>query len=200
VGVVIDRAPRRLLLVCSSADSALATASIPAAYLAGTLTIGQIVAVALVNGTAAVFYSVSSSASLPRIVAKDQMGTAASQAETIWGLSATVGPSLAGLLITSVWLGAPFIVDAASFLIAAVCILRIRARLGADRPYPPLDWRKDLLAGARTIGDVPFLRSITILTVSGDALFSGISLLMIMLVRLRTRLPHRSAWSPPPLR
>jgi predicted MFS family arabinose efflux permease len=188
VGVLVDRARRRWLLVCSSTVSALATASIPAAYLAGALTIGQIIAVALINGTAAVFYSISSSASLPRLVAKDQLGVAASQAETIWGLSATVGPSLAGLLITDVWLGAPFVVDAASFLVAAACILRVRTQLGANRPYPALEWRKDLLAGARTIRDVPFLRSITILTVCGDALFSGVGLLVIMLIRLKTPL------------
>ncbi|HKT01760.1 MAG TPA: MFS transporter [Rugosimonospora sp.] len=182
VGVLVDRFSRKALMTGASLVSMLAVAAIPAAYTGHALTVGLIYAAAAVNGTAAVVFETAQAASLPAVVDAERLGAASGQAEMIWGISAVLGPPLAGLLL-EVSIAAPFILDAASFLVVAVVILAIRARLGPRRPLPPVVWRQDLTAGVRELLSRPKLRSITGLTLLGDLLFAGISLLMIVLVQ-----------------
>nr|BFF03619.1 hypothetical protein GCM10020241_52940 [Streptoalloteichus tenebrarius] len=182
IGVLVDRTSRRALLVGSAAVSMVSITSVALAFLGGEPALPHLYAVAFVNSLASTVYRIADTAALPRIVGRDQLGTAAGQNEAIWGVSAVTAPPLAGLLFE--WApAAPFLVDAATFAVVAGCVLGIRTRLGADRPYPSVRWRRDLTTGARTVLRQPTVRALTLLTVVGDVLFAGIGLLMIVLVR-----------------
>ncbi|WP_412540621.1 MFS transporter [Longispora sp. K20-0274] len=133
VGALVDRLPRRALLITASLVSLGATGAIPVADGFGVLTAYLIYGVALVNGCAGVVFSIASVAALPRIVREEQLGAAAGQAEVIWNLASIVGPPLAGLLISRSATG-PFVVDALSFGVVAGCVALIRARLTAAKP------------------------------------------------------------------
>ncbi|HEY1487359.1 MAG TPA: MFS transporter [Micromonosporaceae bacterium] len=190
VGTIVDRYQRRALLVAAALVSAVSMASIPVTYAFGHLTIAQIYAVALVNGAAGVVTEVTQVAALPRLVAEDQLGTAAGQAEVIYNLSAIVGPPLAGLLLVHAWPVLPFAVDALSFAIAALSILAIRRALSGESAGRPSSWRSDLTLGAGTVRRNRRLRAMTILTIAGDLLFAGITILMTVLVRSRGGSPE----------
>jgi MFS family permease len=183
LGSWVDRTSRRRVLVVSSALSALAVLSIPLAYAWDLLSLPQLYAVALVSATASTAYRIADAAVLPRIVGEAQIDRAVSQYETIWGISAIIGPPLAGFIFQSVGPAAPFALDALSFLVVLGCVASMRSRLGADPPYPPMRWRDDLAAGARAVLAEPLLRALTILTTAGDFLFAGIALLIIVIVR-----------------
>lgn len=78
---------------------------------------------------------------------------------------------------------APFAATAACFAVVGLCVLAIRVPLGADPPFPPVQWRRELGSGLRELLARPRLRAITWLTLAGDVLFSDIGLVMIVLVR-----------------
>lgn len=183
IGVLADRTSRRALMLGGSVVSAISITSIPVVHLVGELTLPHLYVVAFVNSVAATVYRIADTAALPRIAGEEKLGEAASQSETIWGISAIVAPPLAGLLFETAGPTSPFWIDAVSFVAIMVCVLAIRARLGADKPYPEISWRQDLATGARVTLSRPLVRALTILTVAGDFLFAGIGLLLIVMVR-----------------
>ncbi|GIG58534.1 MFS transporter [Longispora fulva] len=182
VGALVDRLPRRALLIAASLTSLAATGTIPLAHGFGLLTSYLIYGVALVNGCAGVVFSITQVAALPRIVPEDWLGAAAGQSEVIWNLASILGPPLAGLLITRSATG-PFVVDALSFGVVACCVALVRARLNAEAPPAPVDWRADLTLGAHRVATNRRLRALTLITVAGDLPFAGIAILITLLVR-----------------
>lgn len=183
VGVLADRISRRRLLASAALVNMATTATIPLLYGLGELRIGAIFAVAVVNGMASVVYTVTEVAVLPRLVGSAQMDGATAQFEATWGVSTVIGPPLAGILVSEVWPAAPFVVDAATFAMAAGCVLALRSALGPEPPQPNVVWRRDLQVGAQIFWARRTLRSLTLLSVGGDCLFAGIYLLMVVLVR-----------------
>lgn len=181
-GVLVDRLPRRRLLVTASVVSLAAFVSIPLAYSAGGLSIVHLYVVAVVNGCAAVVFAVAQQASLPSLVDDHHLGAATGQAETVERLAAILGPPAAAFLFTAAWPAAPFAVNALSFAVIALTLLRIRADLGPAEK-PDADTSKSLTVGARSLLRNPLLRDLTFLNSMGDLLFAGIGLLMIVLVR-----------------
>lgn len=183
-GVFVDRLPRRVLLVGASFASMLATATIPVTHALGSLSVAQILLVALVNGIAGVVFSVAGVAVLPQIVPVRHLGPAAGQAELIWNVSAIVGPPLAGLLIVRSPV-LPFVVDAASFGLVGLAVLAIQVSLDAQGEPEPLNWRLDLTVGARRVLTQRRLRALTLVTIVGDLLFAGVAVLMTVLIKSR---------------
>ncbi|GAA3865687.1 hypothetical protein GCM10022243_34790 [Saccharothrix violaceirubra] len=182
IGVLADRASRRMLMVCGTVVGAVSVTSLPVAFGLDVLTLPQLYVVAFVSSAAATVYRIADTAALPRIVPPE---VAAARSEVVWGVAALVGPPLAGLLFETAGPASPFLVDAVSFVAIMVCVLAIRTRLGADRPYPEVSWPRDLTTGARIAWGRPLLRTLTVLTSVGDFLFAGIGLLLIVLVRER---------------
>ena len=185
-GELVDRLPRRTLLMWSSVISALAYSSIVIAYAVDALTMAQLYVVAFVSGCAAVFFFVAQQASLPRVVDEHQLGAASGQAEAVERLAAILGPPAATVLFYQANPAAPFAINALSFVVVAVTVTRIRRNLGpagADQLEPPRRQPLQLLAGARSVVGNALLRDLTFLNAAGDILFAGIGLLMIMLLR-----------------
>jgi MFS family permease len=72
-GAWVDQLPRRpIMLVCDLASLVL-LASVPVAAWCGVLTIGQLLVVALLTGTASVFFFTAYQAYLPAVVARDDL-------------------------------------------------------------------------------------------------------------------------------
>ncbi|QES47488.1 hypothetical protein DEJ50_06265 [Streptomyces venezuelae] len=183
IGMLVDRVSRRAVMVGASLLSMASIVTVPVAYLMDGLTLPQLYAVAFVNSLAATAYRIANTAALPGITGPDKLGEAASQSETIWGTTALVAPPLAGLMFETMSPAAPFFLDALSFVAIAAAILAIRSRLGPEGTPPPLHWRRELTAGMRITARLPLVRTLTVLTIAGDFLFSGIGLLLIVLAK-----------------
>lgn len=127
-GTLVDRLPRRPILVGCDLVSAVLMVSAPVAAWLGLLTLTQLLLVAFLAGVAEVFSATAGQVFLPTVLPPDQL--AAGNARLQGGASAAqvAGPGFAGLLAH---LGGPvtaLAADAASFVVSAVALLRIRAR------------------------------------------------------------------------
>jgi MFS family permease len=141
-GAVVDRLPRRPILIWCDIGRAVALASIPIASACGVLSYAQLVAVVFVTGSLTVFFDVSYQSILPALVDRDQLTDGNAKLEISRSGAQTAGPGIGGLLVQ--WVGAASAVtaDAASFVASALLIRGIRAE---EPPAPPVDESKTWL-------------------------------------------------------
>ncbi len=127
-GAIVDRLPRRPVLIWSDIGRAVALASIPIAYAFDALTYVQLLAVVFVTGTLTVFFDVAYMSILPSLVERGQIVDGNAKLEISRSGAQLAGPGLGGLLVQ--WIGAASAVtaDAVSFVTSAVFFRGIRAQ------------------------------------------------------------------------
>ena len=175
-GVWVDRIRRRRVMIGADLGRVVALGSVPVAYAAGLLTLGQLFVVTLVAGVLTVFFDVAYQSYLPSLVGREHLVegnaklTGSEQAATV------AGPSIAGGLVQAVGSAAAVAVDAASFLASAVAIAAIRAP-EAKPDVPEGGHAKlvhDIGEGLRFVFSHALLRAIAATTATAN-LFSGIA-------------------------
>ncbi|HWE88680.1 MAG TPA: MFS transporter [Pseudonocardiaceae bacterium] len=194
-GAWVDRMARRpVMLACDIASAALFV-SVPIAAWLGVLTIGQLMAVALLTGVASAFFTIAYQAYLPALVPADDL--AEGNAKLIGADSAAQlgGRGFGGLFAQ--WFGAVLglFADAVSFLVSMVCLLAIRAREPAGvvdsaavdsagaAARPGL--RREIAAGLRLVSRDPYLRAVTADAAVGNLALMGYqSIQVVFLVRV----------------
>ena len=97
-GAWVDRLSRRRVMLVADWASAAAFLSVPIAAALGRLTIGQLVVVALVAGTAKVFFATAYRAYLPFLVSGPDLLEANAKLQGSEQVANLAGPGLAGLL------------------------------------------------------------------------------------------------------
>jgi MFS family permease len=159
-GVWVDRWTRRAVVVSANLARALLIGVIPVVFWTGQLRIWVLFALGLLVGVCQVFGDVAHSAIVPEIV--DQAGLVGANArinltDTASGLSgsAIVGPIVA-------FLGAPaaLVIDAISFLLAAVLLRGVRVKPTA--PPQRAEFRRELAEGLAFVARDPLFRTITL--------------------------------------
>jgi MFS family permease len=185
LGLLVDRYSRRKMLIFAGVTSMLASAVIPVAYYLHHLTIGMVYLVAVVVGAASALDQIAQVTILPALVSENQLGIVAGQSELIFNLAAIAGPPLAGVLLSGGHLAVPFVVDSVSFGLLALAVGMIGTDLDPQRPATASRWREEVLLGIRTLVRHRTLRALSILTLTGDFLFSGITVLMTVVVKSR---------------
>ena len=116
------RRNKRRLLVLANLLSALALSSLPIAHLFGSVTIGQLYAVAVTVGAAGVLFSTSYSPFFANLVPRSSYIDANSKLSTTLSASYIVGPAVGGLLVAALTAPVAVSADALSFLAAALLI------------------------------------------------------------------------------
>ncbi len=153
-GAWVDRLPRRPIMLVCHGFCAVLFASVPAAWWLGLLTFGHLLVVALGAGTASVFVMTAAQAYLPTVLAPADLLTGNARLHGSESATRVAGPGLGGVLVQLLGAVPALLFDALSFLVALVCLLRIRAREPRREPGP---------RGAGTTGFVlrdPYLRPI----------------------------------------
>ena len=130
-GVWADRLRRRPIMIVCDTLRLLALGSVPAAWLAGVLTIGQLYAVAVVTGVGTVFFDVAYQSYLPALIERDDLLEGNSKLEVTRSLAQVAGPGLAGILIQAFRAANAILADSISYLISVATLLWIRT------PEPP---------------------------------------------------------------
>lgn len=182
-GALADRWNRKTIMIACDSLRALNMLSVPLALATGHLTMTQIYVVALVEGTLFVFFNVAETASLAHVVSPEQLPAAVASQETTWGISALVGPVVAGALYQAVSAALPFLVDAGSYLVSALSLSTMRAQFQAEREVPPGSLLSGMGEALRWLWGQPLLRFLAIITAAGDFLFSGIGLIPLVIAR-----------------
>jgi MFS family permease len=125
-GVWVDRMRRRPVLIAGDFGRALLLATIPLAYVADMLTLGQLFVVGFLAGTCTVFFDVAYMSYLPALVPRDQIIEGNSKLEISRSAAQIGGPGFGGLLVQAFTAPYAILVDAASFLGSGLFLVRIR--------------------------------------------------------------------------
>lgn len=127
-GVLADRVrKRRLMLGCDVALLAV-IGSVPAAQVAGVLSLGQLYVVALISSVLSVLFTVAYTSYLPGLVERDQLLDANGKLRTSQSFAELAGPSLGALLVGLSGAVRAMTGDALSYGFSAICLLLIRNR------------------------------------------------------------------------
>jgi MFS family permease len=156
-GVIVDRSDRKRLMLWASGSGVLLYGSVAVAAALGALTIGHLMAVALLTGVGAGVFGPAEASSVRSVVSQDELPTALSQNQARHHIAALVGGPLGALLYT-VSRTLPFLFDAVTFAFSFLSLSRIRTDLSAV-PRPPRRVRADLAEGLRYVWDRPYFRT-----------------------------------------
>jgi MFS family permease len=161
-GAWVDRLPRRPVRIAADLASALVIASVPLAALLGVLQLTQLYIAAFLAGTCAVWTRLSVSAMLPSLVGRENLLEANSKTMVSFSVAQIAGPSLAGILVQAFSAPLALLADAASFVVSAVCVWRVRL----DEPRSATKGRQsiwhDVVAGVRWLRGEPILFRLTL--------------------------------------
>ena len=119
-GPYLDRLPRRGVMVVSDLVRAAVFCTLPFASSAGT-----IVALAGIAGFTTGFFRPAVYAGLPNLVTEDELPRANSLIQTSENVSWTLAPVIGGALVAASGPDTAYWVNAASFLISALLLMRI---------------------------------------------------------------------------
>lgn len=185
-GAWVDRLPPRPVLIGCDAASAVLYASVPVAWAFGALTIGQLFAVQLLAGAAAVMFGTAYQVNLPSLVAAGELAEGNAKLQASSSAAALGGRGLSGVLTQAVGATAALVFNAASFVVSAACLLAIRApgsRPAAPRQVSTL--RRDVAEGMALVFRDPYLRALTLFGGLGNfALDAFGALVVVFLIRV----------------
>lgn len=138
-GALVDRMRLRPVMIAADLGRMLLFASIPVAAALHWASIGQLYVVVFLGGVLTIFFDVANTTHLPLLIGKDDLVEGNARLQINQSVAASLGPSIAGVLVQ--WFGAPFavVLDALSYLASAIGVRAIRtpeppATPKADRP------------------------------------------------------------------
>ncbi|MEU5964931.1 MFS transporter [Micromonospora parva] len=184
-GAWVDRLPRRPVMVVCDLLCAAAFLSVPLAALLDRLTVGQLLVVALGAGAARVFFETADQVYLPVLLRPEQLPEGNATLQATQTVSYVVGPGLAGLIAQLIGAVAALVLDALTFLLSAVFLLRIRTREPRDRrAQRSRSLRRDITEGLRFVIRDPYLRVLTVFGAASNIGLTGYqAVLVVFLVR-----------------
>lgn len=151
VGALVDRHRRRPLMVATDLGRAALLLLIPAAWATDLLSLPLVLLVTAGLGTASLISDAAYMSFLPRLVPRHLLQRAHARIDTTDAVAQSAGPALAGVLIKL--LGAPIavLVDAASYLVSALLVLRVRAPEETPVPTSTPNVLREIRAGVRWV-------------------------------------------------
>ena len=127
-GVLADRLPRHLVVVGTDLVRCVLHALLAVLILTGEVRIWQLMVVGVLFGAAEAFYRPAAAGLLPQTVPEDEIQEANAVTTMFQNLAEFAGPALATVLVLGFSPAAAFGLDAATFLISAALMVRLRPR------------------------------------------------------------------------
>lgn len=123
-GAVADRISRSRLLTLSNLGSGITQGAVAALLLSGSRNLGMIIILQLANGTFNAFTTPAMAGIVPQLINAGNQQSANSLLSAARALTSIAGRPLAGVVVAAVGGGWAIALDAASFLVAALCAHR----------------------------------------------------------------------------
>lgn len=181
-GALVDRWPRKRVMLVADLGRGLALATVAAAVLVDRVTVAHLLVVAFVEGTLYVFFLLAEGAALPHVVPRAQLSTAVAQNQARDQGADLAGQPLGGFLF-GLGHAVPFVVDAVSYLVAFLAMLPIRPVLEEK----PAEARRHLLAeiaeGVRWVWRQRMIRTLVGLIALSNFTFNALFLVIIVRAR-----------------
>jgi MFS family permease len=165
-GTVADRFDRRRVIASVNLGRAAVLAVLAATVVAGRVSIAVVIVALFLLGTAETFADVGSSALLPRLVRRRDLGIANARLQGAYLLVNELLMPPVGAFLFAIGMALPFATDAACFALGAVLVMRIvmrPARGGAGGPMPDRrSFLADMADGVRWLTGNPPMRTLAL--------------------------------------
>ena len=175
-GVLVDRCSRKAILVAVPLAQATLVALVP---LAGAL--WQVLALTFFGAALAVVTNTTRFAALPDIVGPALMPYAAASGQVSTQVMNIIGPPLGGLIVAFVGVQPAFLLDAGTFVIAALLVATVTIPQTAPAGEP-LPLMADMLTGLRYIRSRPVVQFLVFGDLAGDIGYTVMLTLTVALV------------------
>jgi MFS family permease len=177
VGAMVDRWDRRAVVVRVNALRAVLVGGLAAAVALDLTSIALLAVVAFLMTTAEVVSDTASQALLPAVVRPADLERANGRLYAVQNATIQfVGPSLGGLLFV-VHRAVPFLLDAASFVWAALFLRRLPPMPRVPSPQQPQRaprrLRNEIAEGLQFLASRPVLRGLAITVFAGNVFIEG---------------------------
>lgn len=180
-GALVDRGDRKRIMLGCDAVRLAGLALLVAAIAGDRLSVPLIAAVAFVEGTAFVFFELAEAAALPHIVPPRHLATALAQNQARVQGADLLGQPAGGALFGA-GRAAPFVADAASYLVSLVTLLFVRPAFQADRVATAQVGRlgAEMKEGVVWLVRQPVLRDIVLLVAGSNLAFNALTIVLIV--------------------
>ena len=145
-GVIADRVPRRRVMIAEDAVRGVVHGLLALLIATGAVRIWHMVVVGVLFGTGEAFFQPAYTGLVPQTVPEDEIQAAQALGGVSRELAAFVSPALATLLVLTVGGATAFALDAATFVVSALTLSRVRARPRGEASEGGGLWR-ELLQG-----------------------------------------------------
>jgi hypothetical protein len=164
-GGFVDRAQRRTILIGSDLARAAVLATVPIAAWMHLLSMPQLYVVAAIAGSLNVLFEIADHAYLPSLIARADLIEGNTKLNVTESIAEIGGPALSGVLVQFLTAPIAIAVNAATYMVSALFLSRIRAREALDvRQARSPGWWHDLSAGASAIFGNPLLRPLFLMS------------------------------------
>ena len=157
-GVWADRLPRQQIMVVTDLVRAALHTVLAALILTGGASVAEMVVIEALFGAARAFFQPAYTGLLPQTISEELRQDARALSETTANLAILVGPALGTALVLGVGAGEAFAFDAATFLLSAALLARLRPRArGGRSPVAQAAVWYELRAGWREVRSRPWV-------------------------------------------
>ncbi|HEX4484008.1 MAG TPA: MFS transporter [Solirubrobacteraceae bacterium] len=153
-GVWADRLPRHRVMVATDLVRFTLHALLAVLIFSGTVAIWELIVIEALFGTAEAFFRPAANGLLPQTVPEAEIQQAQGFSSLSNNIGEFAGPALATALVLGLGAGYAFALDAATFLISAALLVRVRPRrraVAADAPVAAESVRAELREGYREV-------------------------------------------------
>ncbi len=148
-GALADIVDRRHLLAGVQATLAVLAAALGLMVLAGWANPWLLLGVTFCMGTGTALIMPTWQAIVPSLVGRETLQQAVALNSVGINISRAIGPALAGLIITTIGIAVPFLINAASYLVVIAAVLWWRPPVASQRRLPPEHLFGGIRAGLR---------------------------------------------------
>lgn len=195
-GVLVDRIPRRNVLVVTDLIRGALVAGVVALLLGGGLTLAHLYAMYLLFGLCSAFFMPATASIVPETVPKPLLVPANALRSFAGEFAGIVGPALGGILVGFGGLALALGFDALTFGVGVACLLlmRVRPRPATPTLGKPRYWQ-DLGEGFRLIARSQWLWATILIFAFVNVFFAGAtSVLFPLLAKERLGDPQVLGW------
>ncbi|MEX2984066.1 MFS transporter [Streptomyces sp. C36] len=174
-GAWVDRVRRRPVMLAAAAASLLLFAAVPAAAAFGRLSIGLLLVVALLTGTAAVFFQTAYTAYLPGLLGPADQAEGNAKLHGSASAAQIAGLGSGGLITQLAGAVNGLFANATTLLVSLLCLAGIRHR----EPRPSRAGRRpgglagEVGEGLRLVAGDPWLRTLTLFGAASNLALMG---------------------------
>lgn len=161
-GVVADRIDKRKLLIFTNASSAVLSLFLGLLTVAGVVELWMVIVVALLLGVVTALDNPARQTFTMEMVGRDRLANAVSLNTATFTTARVLGPAIAGLMISTVGIGACFLLNGVSFVpVTLALVFMDRSRL---RPSDGVARSKgQVREGLRYVRSVPVLKTLLLM-------------------------------------